>query len=448
MDVTDNEPQPVAWWARNTVIGVGLAVFAVFWIRIAKLEPGRILGDFGLHWEFGRRLVTGEFLYEGGHDVPYPPFWALMHAPLSFMSVKTAQIIAYPMFLAALAGLLFVLRSLTREHFTLNSKGVFWTSTLAVLLTARYLIRDLPEVGVNLMLVAMSWATIWLWTRRRDWPGGLLLGLAISLKCTPALFWAWFILKRQWKIAGITAAATIVFSLSPVLVQGPQMFARCGDYWLTHALRGVTTNDPSVGVFGPLQLQNMSLKNTLARFLMELPRDHPGRAEHPLYVDVLTLEAGTANQVIRCVLIALVVGFAFQFRQRIDDRRDPLLLNEWASVSILILLLSPITWGQHCVGVLPAMYLLFAKRMTGQTFDVPIRWWLAAWSVFVLALFGDAVGRDASQLLQSYHLETWCIIGLLAITLRYYRQSRGLSRTLTGHQEEAGLSLPASRHAA
>lgn len=421
MASTTDTNAPVPRWLLGTFVGVGLLVFSLFWLRIAKLEPGRMLGDFGLHWEFGRRLTTGEFLYEGGHDVPYPPFWALMHAPLSLMSVKTAQLLVYPMFLAALIGLVCVLRSLTREHFRLDNKAVFWTATLTVVLSARYLIRDLPEVGVNLMLVAMSWAAVWLWTRKREWSGGLLLGLAISLKCTPALFWAWFLLKRQWKIAGVTAAAVIAFSLSPLLVQGPDMFARCGDYWLRHALRGVTSEDPSIGVFGPLQLQNMSLKSTLTRFLLELPKDHPGRADHVLYVDLLTLEAGTANQVIRAVLIALVCGVAFQFRRRVIDRHDPALLREWASVSILILLLSPITWGQHCVGVLPAMYLLFARRMTGRKFSAPTRLWLAGWMLFVLALFGDAVGPSLSQLLQSYHLETWCIIGLLAITLRDHR---------------------------
>jgi alpha-1,2-mannosyltransferase len=432
MDAATNSSQSVPRWIRNSLLGAGIAVLTLYWIRLARIEPGQKMGDFLLHWELGRRLVAGEFLYAGGHDSPYPPFWALAHAPLSLLSSKTAQLLVYPLIVAWLAGLVVVLRKLTDGEFQLNKRAAFWATTLAILFTARYLIRDLTEVGVNLLLVTLSWCAVLLWTRKREWLGGLTLGLAIALKCTPALFWAWFVLKRQWKMAGITAAATLLFSVSPVLVQGPEQFARAGTFWIQNTLRGISHEDPSSGVLGPIQLQNMSLKGTLARFLMELPEWHPGRADHALYRHVLNLDAATANQSIRLILIALVAGVAWRLRKPVVKRTDPALFRECASVSVLILLLSPITWGQHCVGALPALYLMFARRMAERRFTVGTRVFIGSWSVFVLALFGDATGRSIAHLLQSYHVETWCIAALLAVTLGDHARCTALAGLRVG----------------
>src|SRR5690606_24929913 len=100
----------------------------------------------------------------------------------------------------------------------LDEDRLFFVVVGAVFMSSRFLVRDMPECGVNLALVALSWLAVEFWVKHRDWAGGWCLGLAISLKCTPALFWAWFVWKRQWKMAGTTLAATVVFTLSPVLV--------------------------------------------------------------------------------------------------------------------------------------------------------------------------------------------------------------------------------------
>lgn len=441
MDAITRTARSVPAWIRYSVVGAGAAVLILYWLRIAKLGPAETFGDFALHWEFGRRLVDGEFIYSGGTNVPYPPFWALAHAPLSFLSAQSAQLVTYPLVVASLVGLLFVLRRLTANEFRFDSRAAFWTTALAVLFSARYLIRDLPEVGINLVLVTLSWTAVLLWTRKREWSAGLMLGLAISLKCTPALFWAWFVLKRQWKMAGITAAAVVMFSLSPIVVQGPEQFARAGSFWLRNTLNGVMTDDPSAGVLGPMQLQNMSLKGALARFLMVFPDGHPGRTDHPLYLDILNLDATTANQAIRFAIIGLVMAVAWKFRRKVTDRTNPALLRECAAVSVMILLMSPITWGQHCVGVLPSLYLMFARRMKSRKFGLGTRCLVGAWSVFVLALFGDAVGQSFSHLLQSYHVETWCIAGLLAVVLGDHSRCRALSLIAP----LAGGSKPAAR---
>ncbi|MCA9070984.1 MAG: hypothetical protein KDA84_18785, partial [Planctomycetaceae bacterium] len=84
-------------WRRVALGVMGLILCA---------QMGRVIveprGDFHLHWRFGARLVAGEFPYdENGLDLPYLPFWAVVHAPLSFLSMHAAQILILPVFLIA-----------------------------------------------------------------------------------------------------------------------------------------------------------------------------------------------------------------------------------------------------------------------------------------------------------------------------------------------------------
>lgn len=374
-------------------------------------------GDFKLHWEFGRRFLAGEFLYTGGLHVPYAPFWAMAHAPFALLPLPVAKAIFFPIGVAALLFLLRILRLLAGPAFQLDRKRAFWTATLALVLAGRYVIRDQAELGVNTALVALTWLAIYLWTQRRDFLAGTSLGFAIALKSTPAIFVGYFLWKRQWRMFALSSAMALLFTLAPILWQGPvsyqnHMAALSASIW-----QGVGSVDPSIGVLGPEPLQNMALRPALARYLMHLPPEHPGRSSHSLYVDVLDLSLAAADWAIKGVMFALLAIFLWWSRRVVVDRNDPQLLWEFAAASILMLLFSPITWGQHCVALLPACYLIAALFLARD--ELP-RWMLvllAAFILFVPVLSRDLVGRDLAYLLASYHVETFAILGLFAVTV-------------------------------
>ncbi len=252
------------------------AVWAlVVWIQII-LKPR---GDFPLHFELGRRLAKGVFIYKDGLDFVYPPFWALIHAPLHIFGLHAAQVIVFPLSIVAITILVLTLRRLCEQDMPLSPDASFWSATLAILLACLFLGRDLPEVGVNTALVAMTWLSIYFWTKERDVAGGIVLGMAGALKCTPLLFVAWFILKRQWKIAATALAAFAVFTLSPILVSGPGQYAHMMETWVAGVVHGLSEPDPSRGPLGEEKVENLSLRPALARYLMHLPYRHKGRPE-------------------------------------------------------------------------------------------------------------------------------------------------------------------------
>lgn len=405
------------------LIAIGAAVLLMQWFRIG-VKPR---GDFHLHWEMGRRMATHSFIYEFGDDYPYPPFWGLAHAPLSAMPMNAAQVFLFPQFLGSLALLIWSLRQLGREHYPVSGAALFWATVAAVILASRYLLRDMMECGVNLLLVALSYYAVLLWSRRQDWRAGLTLGLAIALKCTPALFAAYFLWKRQWKMVFTTSIAALAFSVSPIFWMGSHAYVHAMQTWTGNVFRGVTVVDPSRGITGEEPIQNLALRPALARFLLQLPADHNLRHDHPLTIEFLDLEPATAGTVVRCVLIGVMLIVMWNLRPHrgndlgncgnTDPRRSRRVLWECTAISTSLLLYSPITWGQHCVGILPALYLACCHRASGYRWPSAFHWIIGYLAATTLLFNREIIGIDLTHLTDSYHIPTWGLCGVLCMSL-------------------------------
>jgi alpha-1,2-mannosyltransferase len=420
-------------------IAIGAGWFLLEWVKILV----RVRGDFPLHWELGRRIVSGIYIYTNHLNFVYPPFWAMAHAPLViFGSPKAAQVAVYPFIVLWLVILFCSLIRLTRQQMPLSGKALFWVVTTALALAGQFVTRDLPEAGVNTMLVALSWLAVDLWSRRRDMQAGICLGLAAALKCTPLLFIAYFALKREWRITLYALAALAVFSLSPIILMGPKGYHEAASSWVRGVIHGVSDPDPSRGVLGEERVINISLRPALARYLMHLPYGHlgrpetsdvPGRAHQPpsrYYVDSLNLKPAAAGVVVKGIMIVMVLAIAWGFRRRPFSRDDPTVVWECAVLSLLILLISPITWKQHCVGVLPGLYLVCGRM----AIDPKIPRWI--WPVMglytILAVFmnREFLGKDLMALLDSYKVKTAAILILLGLMLAW--RAWALSETCKG----------------
>ena len=406
-------------------ITIGGATIIGYWIAILS-EPR---GDFPNHWEIGRRLLAGEYIYANGLNSVYPPLWALAHAPLTLVNVHLAQIIGYVLAPLSLAALLWLLHQLSREHFPLDTGRLFWSSTLAIFLNISFLSRDLPEIGINTALVSLSWLAIYLWTREREIEAGISLGAAAALKCTPLLFVAYFALKRQWKMVLSSTVAFALFSLAPLLVQGPDLYLRAMNAWTFSVVRGITDADPSRGPLGEEKVENIALRPALARYLMHLPYGHlgrpetsdtPGRPNQPpsrYYLQFLDLLPARAAMVAGLVMGGFLLFVGGLLQSRVANRRDIAILYECATVSLLILLYSPITWKQHCVGALPAVYLICREGFAGRSIK---RWVIVAvliYAVLTEVLSREIVGRDVVKLADSYRVKTIAIALLTAAAL-------------------------------
>jgi hypothetical protein len=265
--------------------------------------------------------------------------------------------------------------------------------------------------------------------------------MAGALKCTPLLFVAWFILKRQWKIAATALAAFVVFAVTPVLVSGPAQYTRMMETWVAGVVHGFSDPDPSRGPLGEEKVENLALRPALARYLMHLPYGHKGRPEtvgnpdyrdeppNPYYYQFLNLPVFWAGMATRLIMFALLIGMAWLMRHKPKDRHSIETVYECAAVSILILLFSPITWVQHAVGVFPALYLVCRAAFSGWRFS---RWQTAALGFYVIScviMSRFFVGRGFVKLANAYRVKTLGFILLLSVALALGRRFAGRGRS-------------------
>ncbi|QDV15428.1 hypothetical protein Pan153_00420 [Gimesia panareensis] len=398
---------------RTCCIVLAVIVSVIQFIRIARRPPG----DFPLHWLSGHFIATGQFLYTDNINYPYPPFWGFVHSVLAWIPMETAYLLVYPLFFLVLYLLVRTLNRLSEVHFPLGKNELFWTVTIAILLSSRYLVRDMLECGINLALVAAAWLAVYFWREKKEFRGSLILGFAMALKCTPSLFWAWFILKREWKMAGLTFLAAACFTLSPILKLGYSESVHTYQHWVNNVMHGFKEKDPSRGICGPVPIANMSLRVSLARYLMHFPMDHEARMKTPLYVDFLNIPPLTAGRIISLSMLAFLGFVAWLFRRHYDDRSDERILWECAVVSIMILLYSPVTWGQHCVGIFPGIYLLIRSSMSRKQFTKPLKIGIGVFACMVLVLNRAFVGKFYSELLGTYHTSTFLFLGIICFLL-------------------------------
>jgi hypothetical protein len=409
--------------ARRRAVAVLLGVYAVAafasrWVRIIQ-EP---FGDFTLHWLFGQRFLDRTFLYENGMHIPYPPFWGMASSLLNVGPMATVRAILYPFGLVPLAVLLVVLQRLTRRALPLEGRRAeLWTVAIGLLLASRFVIRELPECGANLMIVALTWVGIYLWMRRREGWGGLSLGAAIALKCTPAIFLAYFAWKRQWKMLATSTVAAGLLTLAPALWMGPVSYVWHIEHWVRNAQRGIAEPHPVRGVLGDDTVYNLSMRPGLGRLLVDLPPDHEGAFRHPLRVQPASLPPVVASWMVKAIMGALVLGLFWGFGTRARTgapREDIAVAWECAAVSVLGLLLSPITWRQHCVALVPAMYLIARTCFAERAIPRGIRTPMAFYVVFTLVLDRGVIGKDLTLLLDSYSISMWCFLAVLLAVMR------------------------------
>lgn len=392
-------------------MAIGAVIVLVQWIS-TMLKPH---GDFSRHWEFGRRFVHGEFLYNGGLNIPYPPFFAMAYAPLSFLPLRVAKPVLFLFGFGALFVVFWILNRLTDRSLVIRRGDWLWVIAGTLLCSARFVLRDFDDGGQNLILVGLTWIAIYLWSRNRDLLAAISLGLAVALKCTPALFIVYFAWKRQWKISGLALLMAGVFTLLPAVWQ-TSSYPFHMRVWTENILRGFSEHDPSVGILGAEQVQNKSLRPVLARYLMHLPPGHPGRIEDGGYVDFFALSPQAAGLVINAVLLLGLITIGWLFRKRASPA-DPAIPWECAAISLLMLLYSPITWGQHCVAVIPALYLIIRSFLSGCKSPLWTLCLLGIIAFFLVIENRSIVGRDLSLLLESYHLVTWFLVALLGVLL-------------------------------
>ena len=303
--------------------------------RLFGHTPYRI--DIDVYQMGGRAWLDGRPLYRGntafhtpvGLDLPftYPPLAAIAFSAFAWLNMPAASVAITVLTLVLLAvSTVIVLTRLDVWSASAVLPGPAWLRRcwLAIVIVAPASLMVEPiaanfrfgQINVVLMTLVIADCV----PRRTPWPRGLLLGLGIALKLTPAVFLLYFLLKRDYR-----AALTAVGSFLAATATG---FALAWDdsveYW-THTVH----HTDRIGTAALNTDQNIT--GALAR---------TGLGEQPRFL--LWVAASLA-----------VLAVTVWAMRRVLGAGEPVLAV--ICVALFGLVVSPVSWSHHWVWALPTV---------------------------------------------------------------------------------------------
>jgi alpha-1,2-mannosyltransferase len=282
--------------------------------------------DLAIYRGGGRAALAGHSVYNAwfaSGRFTYPPFAAVVFAPLSRVSQNTAM--GYWTVGSLLAtGALVLLTIRFGCGIVVPRRWMLHVVVLGGMLAAWSgpIENCLMEGQIGVFLTLMCLADTGLPNPR--WKRGILIGLATAFKMTPGLFIVYFAVTRQWK-----ALRTSIITLAICWIGAAAILPRdTVDFFL----RGIGFDRTRIGA----------------------PRDHFDQS-----LDGLWHRIGAPGPSIWWIASALiVVVFGLRRARQAHDSND--LMAAAVIVGLVVLLVEPISWMHHAAWVIPAV-LLFAR---------------------------------------------------------------------------------------
>ncbi len=381
-------------------------------------------------------LIEGYDVYHGEKDpgravegteglFPNPPISGVCLYPLARMPVVLSAITWYVLkvTIAALAVIWAVRLGTGKNHHL-----PLWGLIVVSVLCARPLLSDLMHGNVNIVILFLCLLGLREFTRGHNRGAGLAIGLATAIKVTPALFFPYFLYKRQWQVAawilaGLIGATFVV----PALVLGPIQNAKMWYAWFEVIVKPYAID----GVMSEYTYQiNQSIPGLFYRLVTPSPGIVHGD-EPAVFINLLSLDRKTASWILKGILVGVVAVLAWACRTSVKDRGDWRLACEFSLVLIAMLLLSERSWKHHYVTmVLPFSSLVAAWAIHAGTQGVRYYLGASAITVFLLMattskeLFGwamDGMGHKYAQAYGMFLVAAVVVFVALCIVLHRFR---------------------------
>jgi hypothetical protein len=402
---------PMPRWQKLILGFCFLGVIGHFTLTVFRV--GNKVGDFDVNREFGRCFLAGEYLYKDGQCFNYMAISAMYWSPLALAPPRVAMASRYVVALLCLGLTLRFLRKMVFDGQQAGGQKTFIIAIISLVLAIHYLVRDLDDGGPHVILLAMIVGGVYCVWRGQEGRGALWLGLAIAVKMTPGLFLPFLLWKRQWRLAAYTSLATLGWIVLPAVWMGPASCWRHQQEWNRVALSVFRDQPDRLRDDNELRVQNQALKPAIVRFLVTHPPGHPLRLDHAGYRDFLNLKPTAANGLANLAMVLLWCGFCWKARKTYCPYQQVSWLKECAALLLLMLLFSPVTWLQHVVLAVPAIYLIVSaqKRLAPLTVGA-----MAIYVVLSMIMNRELLGRSNYLLLLSYHAHTGSLLLLLLLS--------------------------------
>ncbi len=310
---------------------------ALTWAAWRLLGHTQYRIDVDVYRMGGRAWLDGQPLYadgaifqtQAGLDLPftYPPLAAVLFSPFALLSLDgaSAAITLTTLVLLVVSTVILLTRLDVWPTTDLTGEPAWvrrsWLAASIVAPAVIFLepVRsnfDFGQINVVLMTLVIADCV----PRRTPWPRGLLLGVAIALKLTPAVFLLYFVLRRDTRALIVTAVSATVATLAGFAFAWRDSW----EYW-TETVR----NTDRIGT------ATLNTNQNIAGALARLGLDE------------------SARFILWALACFAVLGLVVWAARRALSWGQPALAL--MCVAMFGLVVSPVSWSHHWVWALPTV---------------------------------------------------------------------------------------------
>lgn len=299
---------------------------------------------------------------------------------------------------------------------------------VTVLLSLRPILGDLEHGNVNLFILFLVVAALTALRHRRDVLAGVLVGLAIACKVTPALLVPYLAWKRAWRsLAGVGLGLVLFLwpGVVPSLRIGFAENQRQLSSWYDGMVRpflieGKVTSDHP----------NQSLPGLVYRLATASPSfsTYVDDVYTPTeYDNLLSLDPATARWLVKGCMALFALTVVRTCRTPGTSRGGWQLAAEYSLVVLGMLLFSERTWKHHCVTLLLPFavlcyYLTACRPRSAAAFAIG---GVLAVAALLMAATSTVFNKEFAKYAQVYGAYTVAILllsGTLAVLLWHARR--------------------------
>jgi hypothetical protein len=372
-----------------------------------------------LRWRPQIQQIDDVNIYQR-YTYPNPPIMALLLKPLLTLPPLAASLtwfyLKVAMTLVALAWTFRLVESPGRPF-------PLWAKAVAAALSLRPIMGDLTHGNVNLFILFLVIAALYAFHRNRDVLAGVVLGLAIACKVTPALFLPYFLWKRQWRpLAGCALGLVLFLVVVPGLFLGMEWNLELVTSWYDCMVKPflvageVTTDHP-----------NQSLPGLVFRWLT--PRaSFYDKGVPEVYLNVTDVDPEIVRWLVKGCMAAFAGLVVWACRTPTQPRHGWRLAAEFSLVLLGMLLFSERTWKHHCVTLL-LPFAVLAYYLATMAASARMRCYLigSLGLVLVLMMSTSTGWQDdwnrVARLAQADGAYVWANLVLIAAMVTLLRQN-------------------------
>lgn len=386
-----------------------LGLIAVMWGGYVAVQMAEIRGgdlhfiDLLVYRAGGHAVLEQMSMYSpdfaeanqspNGLPFTYPPFSGLVFAPFALLPAGVAKAVML-LSNAAATAVFFTLvavgvggswdRLRSWHAFTAPISvrmGAVLVTSAAIFIVSTPVRENFNHGQVNMILAALVALDVLL--PKTPWPRGTLVGLAVAVKLTPAVFVGYFFVTRRWRAMAVSlAAAAAAFALAWIV-----MPADTSRYF-----KAVVMDTERIG--GLAFASNQSIRGVLER----IPA------------------ADSAGGVLWLIGVVVVLALAIVAIRNSTAMGDP--VAALLAAAFIGLLCSPVSWGHHWVWLsAAAVYFLVRWAGSGGTGNLVAGLVVAALTVY--APWAHLPSRDDRERLWSplEHVlgSSWAIVAFVLL---------------------------------